>query len=286
LESTCQSGFLILARSSSRTSLSSFESSMEKFPQQPEQHTLECTRAKIQAWRQANAKGLSAFYGAGKSTSWADQLPPIDDYTQTTASSIDEDSASFTTESTDSKLDECSRNAAPQGPICISLASEIVREDPRDFHQETFHKNALSSSPCTGCGSPLSAGFQFCTECGQEVSMPCGNCGAMVRAGFRFCTECGHKADGCAKTVSQQMCCSTPNEAYNAWAAQRTPLSASAPRFIPNLHDDFWATAPETNPLLHGLLHVVAPEMVQEIEKSHTICESVLLQAMPDHYDD
>mmetsp|Transcript_16763 Transcript_16763/g.30957 ORF Transcript_16763/g.30957 Transcript_16763/m.30957 type:complete len:134 (-) Transcript_16763:70-471(-) len=99
----------------------------------------------------------------------------------------------------------------------------------------------------------------------QDTSANCGNCGYQLRANFRFCTECGHKV-GALKAP--------------------TPLKASAPVFIPASEANYSTYTPEINDVLHGFVEDIAPGLMSEMKKSSKLCESLLLQAMPDHYDD
>ena len=53
--------------------------------------------------------------------------------------------------------------------------------------------SAAAATPCTNCGSPVSAGQKFCASCGTPVqtAKTCPNCGA--EASGAFCANCGHK---------------------------------------------------------------------------------------------
>jgi class 3 adenylate cyclase len=51
------------------------------------------------------------------------------------------------------------------------------------------HDNAPHAVPC-GFENP--PGAQFCGTCGQQLAITCGRCGTEVSAGFRFCTACGN----------------------------------------------------------------------------------------------
>ena len=48
---------------------------------------------------------------------------------------------------------------------------------------------------CTGCGSALTPGVRFCSQCGTPTSAPaqkcCPNCNAPAKDGAAFCTQCG-----------------------------------------------------------------------------------------------
>lgn len=55
-----------------------------------------------------------------------------------------------------------------------------------------------ATAPCPNCGTPVAAGAQFCSGCGQKIA-PAGNacksCGATLPAGTKFCPMCGAKAE-------------------------------------------------------------------------------------------
>ena len=55
-----------------------------------------------------------------------------------------------------------------------------------------------SATPCPNCGTPVAAGAQFCSGCGQKIvpaGNACKNCGTALPAGTKFCPMCGAKAE-------------------------------------------------------------------------------------------
>lgn len=175
-----------------------------------------------------------------------------------------------------------------KGARCISLALEIAQHTSNKLSQQTSDKLSQQTSqsahfPCGNCGKLLGSGFRFCTDCGQQVCMPCGNCGHLLSAGFKFCTDCGHEASSSVKAANPKSSCNAFNNANCAWSAQAAPLCTST---LFNPAPQAKVKAPVMNELLYGLLERMSPDVVNEIKKSNDYGNSVLLQAMPDHYDD
>jgi hypothetical protein len=50
-----------------------------------------------------------------------------------------------------------------------------------------------SGGVCVKCGSPVSRGADFCSQCGEAVSRLCSRCKTSVKAGVMFCPVCGKK---------------------------------------------------------------------------------------------
>lgn len=162
-----------------------------------------------------------------------------------------------------------------------------------------------TSISCANCGIKLSATFRFCTECGHQV-------GDTTASFQRSCNKVYDSED--ASSVSDDglssatqfvpmMAESTYQDAGMFMAGlppyaicvhpvgtiertSSTPLKASAPSFVPNQQAICSPGMPVMNDVLHGVLEEIAPGVMTEMRKSSKSCESLLLQAMPDHYDD
>ena len=44
---------------------------------------------------------------------------------------------------------------------------------------------------CSHCGFEVSAEFQFCPQCGKQLSRSCSQYGYVCPAEFLFCSKCG-----------------------------------------------------------------------------------------------
>mmetsp|Transcript_70405 Transcript_70405/g.132876 ORF Transcript_70405/g.132876 Transcript_70405/m.132876 type:complete len:247 (+) Transcript_70405:60-800(+) len=123
----------------------------------------------------------------------------------------------------------------------------------------------------------------------RQNSSNCECCGTLLKPIFRFCTECGHKVGDSLKSDDVVV---SPTAFPNGLSytpctppAQVQPLYMSALQFFPSSPSSHGAKSP-VNDVLYGLLEDMAPGVVNEMKKSTKLCESLLLQAMPDHYDD
>lgn len=92
-------------------------------------------------------------------------------------------------------------------PDFINMVSEIfvARENIQSCRERILQ--IKDQVICPACGSPVTRGSAFCSECGNRLQMPaaaqpvqtepvqhCASCGQVLNPGSRFCPRCGTPA--------------------------------------------------------------------------------------------
>lgn len=169
-----------------------------------------------------------------------------------------------------------------------------------------------SDSPVVNAATCVSLSLESAAPLSQKSGAPCENCGMSLNSNFRFCTECGWKVGDTLKTPPQSPC----HQFYDAQGTspvsddgllsyddaslmipvvpypqcgsptQAVYMGSLPPVFLPSHDTRNSARSPVVNEVLHELLEDMVPGLMMEMKKSSKVCESMLLQAMPDHYDD
>mmetsp|Transcript_84912 Transcript_84912/g.154738 ORF Transcript_84912/g.154738 Transcript_84912/m.154738 type:complete len:256 (-) Transcript_84912:127-894(-) len=180
---------------------------------------------------------------------------------------------------TDNSSDGNPGEGAPRGATRISLAEETAQHfAPKPSPQTS--QEALNF--CTNCGARLSATYRFCTECGCKVGEATPK--ASDQQNSRNKTNARNTPSGLQ--VGQQIFVPGVPYLHSGRSAQAIRLSSVAPIFVPAVQARRSTNPPVMTEVLHGLLEEIAPGVMDEMKRSSKSCESVLLQAMPDHYDD
>ena len=80
-------------------------------------------------------------------------------------------------------------NMMAQVPLAFSMG-ELMNENV----QNTMQQKEIT---CVQCGSVLSAGAKFCSNCGYKIPSTkfCSSCGAKLSGTMKFCPECGEKVE-------------------------------------------------------------------------------------------
>lgn len=179
----------------------------------------------------------------------------------------------------DSNSDGNSREGDSQGATRISLADETTPPATRKPRKPSPQASQERSVFCTNCGARSKATFRFCTECGQKMAETIRQASHQNKAGKK--THARNNAG-----ASQILVPVWPYQYYGQPMQQPMGLNPVAPVFVPASQARHSTNAPELTEALHGMLQEHAPGAMDEMKKTNESWESLLMQAMPDHYDD
>jgi hypothetical protein len=82
------------------------------------------------------------------------------------------------------------------GSASSGTLADGFEKEPAVVIPEAPHGDTLSPGDCIRCGEelPMVADLRFCPGCGADQSEPaCSGCGSPVRSGWQFCVHCGQR---------------------------------------------------------------------------------------------